>query len=272
MGPHETAGVTTPLLPFTPELADRLTRSPLLLFLDVDGTLAPIAPRPEEATVPPETRRAVSAATSLAGVQVALVSGRSATDARRMVAATKVWAVGNHGSEAIGPDGEVIVDAQVAPYESSMRRSARTLESLLHAVPGVIVEDKRWTLSVHYRLADPALVPLVQATVERVAKENGLLIHEGKMVFEVRSPALVNKGTAVLALVERLEGRSGTVVFVGDDRTDEDAFRALRLDGDDAVTVRVTPGEGLPTAAEYTLEGPDEVRTFLEELVRLRRG
>src|SRR5690606_12139422 len=122
----------------------------------------------EDATVPAETRRAVAAASALDGVHVALVSGRSAADARRMVSATHVWAVGNHGCEAIGPDGEVVIDPQVAPFEHAMTRASRELEGLLGAVPGVIVEDKRWTLSIHYRLTDSALVPRVRAAVDRV--------------------------------------------------------------------------------------------------------
>lgn len=259
-----------PLLPLGAELREVLARAPLLLFLDVDGTLAPIASRPEEAVVPAETKRAVTAVAALDDTRVALVSGRSASDARRMVAATHVWAVGNHGSEAVGPDGEEIVDDRVAPYEAVLAQAARRLEALLRPVPGVIVEDKRWSLSVHYRLADPAIVPGVQATVTRVAVELGLTVHEGKKVFEVRAPVSVDKGTAIISLVERLGDDGATIAFVGDDRTDEDAFRAMRERYPDGVTVRVVHGQDVPTLARYTLEDTNEVRAFLEELVRLR--
>jgi len=92
------------------------------------------------------------------------------------------------------------------------------------------------------------------------------------MVYEVRPPVRVDKGTAVLDLARRLGDSAGTVSFVGDDRTDEDAFRALRDGYPDALTIRVTPTEELPTVAEYTLGDPEEVRVFLEELVKLRRG
>lgn len=264
---------TGALLPLGAPARARLTRTPLLLFLDVDGTLAPIAPRPEDATVPPETRRVVAAVSALDGVHVALVSGRSAADARRMVSVSNVWAVGNHGAEAIGPDGEEIVDPEAAPFEGAMARTARTLESLLRPVQGVIVEDKRWTLSVHYRLADPAIVPRVKATVDRVAGEAGLVVHDGKMIFEVRPPVRVNKGTAVLSLARRLGDGSGTVAFVGDDRTDEDAFRALRhAYADASLTVRVAPTAESPTIAEFAVADTGEVRRFLEELVGLRSG
>lgn len=271
--PQEARVAPVPLLPLARAVRERLTRTPLLLFLDVDGTLAPIAPRPEDAGVPPETRRAVAAVAAQDGVHVALVSGRSATDARRMVAVSHVWAVGNHGCEAIGPDGEQIVDPEAAPYEGAMARAARALEALLQPVQGVIVEDKRWTLSVHVRLADPAIVPRVKATVDRVAAEGGLVVRDGKMVFEVRPPVRVNKGTAVLALARRLASAAGTVAFVGDDQTDEDAFRALRqVYGATSVTVRVAPSEAMPTVAEFSLADPSEVRRFLEDLVTLRSG
>lgn len=260
----------TPILPLTAESRELLSRSPLLLFLDVDGTLAPIAPRPEEATVPPRTRKVVAALAALDGVEVSLVSGRAARDARRMVGATYVWVVGNHGFEAIGPDGEEVVDPLVAPYEQPMIRAVRELQSLLQPIGGVIVEDKRWTLSVHYRLADPPVVQRVRSAVTRIAEEGGLLVHEGKMVLEVRPPANVNKGTAVLALAERLGAAHGTVVFIGDDRTDEDAFRAIRGSRDRSLTIRVTAGDQVPTDAEFSVEDTEQARALLEEIVRLR--
>lgn len=262
--------MTAPLLPLDDRVAERLARSPLILLLDVDGTLAPIVERPELAAVPPETQRAVAALAAIEGVTVSLVSGRAAADARRMVGVGNVWAVGNHGAETIGPDGDVLVDPLVAPHEQGMTRTARALDQLLEPVHGVIVEDKRWTLSIHYRLADPEVVPRVRATVERVATEAGLVVHEGKKVLEVRPPVRVDKGTAVLALARRLGGEDGGVLFAGDDRTDEDAFRALRSQLPEAITVRIAPSEELPTVAAWALADPDEMRRFLELIPGVR--
>jgi trehalose-phosphatase len=257
------------LLSLGGDVRRRLDGRPLVVLLDVDGTLAPIAPRPEEATVPVETRRVVAALAARPAVHVALVSGRTAADARRMVAVSNVWVIGNHGAETVSPDGDELVDAGVAPFERAIAHARHELAALLAAVPGVLVEDKRWTLSVHYRLADPQLVPRVQATVERIAHEHGLRMAGGKMVFEVRPPVRVDKGTAVLTLAQRLGGLApdAALLFVGDDRTDEDAFRALRLRAARAVTVRVSDDPAAPTAAEFRLSDPVAVRRLLEELV-----
>ena len=257
------------LLPLSDDVRGRLAGDPCVVMLDVDGTLAPIAPRPEEAAVPDETRRVVAALAARRSVHLALVSGRAAGDARRMVSVSNVWVVGNHGAEVVDPDGESAVDPQVAPYEQAIARARRTLSQLLGPVPGVIVEDKHWTLSVHHRQADPGVLPRLQSTVHRVAQENGLAVHDGKMVFEVRPPVRVDKGTAVFALAQRLGAleTGASVLFVGDDRTDEDAFRMLRARVPGAVTVRVGDPEG--TVAEFVVPDPPAVRAFLEEVLAL---
>lgn len=261
------------LLPLAAGVRERLVGTPCVVMLDVDGTLAPIAPRPEDAAVPPETRRAVASLASRPSVRVALVSGRAAADAREMVGVPGVWVVGNHGAESVAPDGSRRVDSRVAPFEGAIRQARDSLASLLAPVTGSLVEDKRWTLSVHYRLVDPALVPDLQATVERVAAGLGLRVHQGKMVCEVRPPVEVDKGTAVLELAGVLgalaEGSS--LVFMGDDRTDEDAFQILRSHAPRAVTVRVAE-EVATTAAEFVVPSPVAVRSFLEALDALIAG
>lgn len=261
--------MTTPFFPVQPALAERLDGSPLIIMLDVDGTLAPITARPDEATVPPETRRQVAALAARDRVHVVLVSGRAASVARRMVGVANVWTIGNHGYEITGPDGEELVDPQVAGYRPVMAQAARKLMAQVAHVPGVIFEDKTWTHSIHYRLAEPGVVPRLRAAVEETTRPLGLRITEGKLVLEVRPPLRVDKGTSVLTLAQRLEGfRDGaSIIFIGDDRTDEDAFRALRARAARAVTVRVTHGDESPTAAEFGAEDTAEVREILQWLL-----
>lgn len=260
--------MTEPLLPVDDAVRARLSGAPLVVMLDVDGTLAPIAPRPELAEVPAITSQCVAALAARPQVVVALVSGRAAADARRLVRVANTWVIGNHGYEIVSPEGESVVDPQVMPYRNLIAQAGRRLEPRLAAVPGVIVEDKRWTLSVHYRLADPAVLPRVRGLVEDTANALGLRITHGKMVFEIRPPARVDKGTAVLTLAARLHATDtgASLVFIGDDATDEDAFRALRLRQRNAVTVRVAPDEITGTAAEFAVADPTEVLTFLEWL------
>jgi trehalose-phosphatase len=260
-------------------------------MLDVDGTLAPIAPRPEDAAVPAETRRVVAALAALPDVHVVLVSGRAAADARRMVGVANVWVIGNHGFEAVSPDGGEMEQPELEPWRSPIARAARRIAPLVAPVPGVLLEDKGWTLSIHYRLADSKVVPRLIESVERVAEPLGLRVGRGKMVVEVRPDVRVDKGTAVLRLAAELGAlpgkENGTVaeddgslsptddggsaLFMGDDRTDEDAFRALRSRSSRVVTVRVTNGEDIATAAEFSVEDPAAVRKLLEWLLQRSR-
>lgn len=264
--------VTKPLLPLAPETRARLAGTPLVVMLDVDGTLAPIAPVFDQATVPLETQRAVAALLQRSDVHVALVSGRGAAVARRMVGVSNVWVAGNHGFEIQGPNGEDFADPSVTSYRDVIATAVTRLRPRISAMKGVIVEDKAITLSVHWRLAEPATGPRLREAVDDVATALGLRVSEGKRIFEIKPPALIDKGTAVLALAERLmSGRDdASIVFAGDDVTDEDAIRALRAHHPRAVTIRVLGEENPPTDAEFSLHGTEAMRGFLEELARAR--
>lgn len=265
------------LLPIAATTEARLSGSPLVVMLDVDGTLAPIAPRPDAAVVPPETRKLIAVLASLDHVHVALVSGRAAQDARRMVGVANVWAIGNHGYQMTGPDGEEdVVAPELENFKRAVAQAARKLETRVSTVPGVIFEDKMWTLSIHYRLAPRDIVPRLRTAVNDTAAQLGLRVTEGKEVLEVRPPARVDKGTAVLTLGTRLGGFApgASLIYVGDDTTDEDAFRAIRHRSAEAVTVRVWRAEddgAAQTAAEFTVQSTDDVRRFLEWLLQTRR-
>jgi len=248
--------------------AGRLAGRPLVLLLDVDGTLAPIVAQPMLARVPDATRRVIASLVTRPGVIVILVSGRAAHDARRVVGVERVWTVGNHGAEVIDPNGDTAVDPEVSRYAEAMARTAQTLEPLVAAITGVILENKTWTLSVHYRAADDRVVPRLRGVVDGVAAQHGLLVTEGKKVLEIRPPVAVDKGTAISRLVRDLGGFSNnaSVLFAGDDVTDEDAFRFLREKHPLAVTVHI--GDGVDTAAEFTFQDTDRLRALLERLAR----
>ena len=251
--------------------APRLAGTPLLVMLDIDGTLAPIAPRPELAVVPPETRRAVASLAARANTHVVLVTGRAAADGRRMVAVGRAWVIGNHGSEVVSPEGEVEIDPAVEPWRPKIAQAARQVAAAVAPIRGVVLENKTWSLSVHYRLADASVGPRLRATIDEIAERHGLAVTSGKMIVEVRAPARVDKGTAVLALARRLGalGETASLLFVGDDLTDEDAFRLLRARVPRAVTVRVAEQAETPTAAEFSVRDPAAVRELLEWLLRM---
>lgn len=258
-------------LAMTPELEARLSGSPLVVMLDVDGTLAPIVARPEDATVAPVTRAVLQKLVATPNVHVVLVSGRAASDAQGIVQVKGVWTIGNHGFEIVSPDGEIETDPDLADQSAAIAQAARELEPIVAAVTGARLENKRWTLSVHYRLAARDAVPPLRSEVERVALGLRLRMTDGKEIVEVRPVAHVHKGTAVIMLGERLHAFEGnaSIVFVGDDRTDEDAFRSLRARSPRAVTIRVDESGEDTTAAEIRVRDPAAVHDFLEWLSAL---
>src|SRR6185436_19051724 len=125
---------------------------------------------PEVAVVPPETRRVVESLAQLPDVYVALLSGRAAADSARMVSARGVWAIGNHGFEVAAPGQTASPIDEVLPYADAVAQALPRLNEMAADYRGVIVEDKRWTLSVHYRLADPAVVDELVAKVGAIAR------------------------------------------------------------------------------------------------------
>ena len=263
--------MTSPALPVSPQLAGRLAGAPCLVMLDVDGTLAPIAPTPNQAKVPDETLRAIRALSKRPSVYVAIVSGRAAADARRLVDVDDVWFIGNHGFEVVSPSGALLVNERVTPYVERMTEAAGRLAPIGERVRGSFIEDKRFTLSVHYRMVDRSEVPRLRQAALSVAHELGLRTIDGKEIVELRPPLDVDKGTAVVSLAEQLGALDpdASALYAGDDRTDEDAFRALRRVSPRAVTIRVGDG-GAPTDAEFSLLSPHETRLLLEWLASTR--
>ena len=247
-------------------IGTRLDASPLIVLLDLDGTLAPIAPTPALAQVPASTRFVLDRLAQLPGVVMALVSGRGAGDAHQVGAVAGAWVIGNHGYELMDPHGTVTVRPEAAAYESAMVEAARQLASL-DFVEGALVENKRWTLSVHYRNVK-ADVAALTTRARKVAAELGLRVTEGKKVIELRPPIAVDKGSASLEFVRR-HGLlpNGVALYAGDDRTDEDAFCALRPT-DRAVTIQV--GASQETGAEIQLASPAELHEILSWLVTRR--
>ena len=262
-------------LPADPRtLGSRLAGSPLVVLLDVDGTLAPIAPRPEDATVPAPTRAAVATLARARDTHVALVSGRGAADARHLVGVDGVWAIGNHGLETIDPGGILSIDERVRAFDEALRSVRASAEGAAALVPGARVEDKGATLSIHYRLAEPGDVPQLESAVAAAAGKAGLRVTRGRKIIEVRPPLAVDKGTAVLALAKRLGAteRSASILFAGDDTTDEDAMEALRGWHADAVTIHVEGEDPRSTRAEFRVASPAELGKWLAALAAMRGG
>jgi trehalose-phosphatase len=187
-----------------------------------------------------------------------------------MVGGTGLWAAGNHGFEFVSPQAGRQPHPAAAPFLPTIAATAAELRAALAGVEGVLVEDKALTISVHYRLVDPAAADEVRATAERIARAHGLRPSGGKLIVEIRPPVALDKGTAVIALAEELGDGSddAAFLFAGDDVTDEDGFRRLRADHPRAVTVHV--GSGHETAAEFTVPDVPAFRELLAALLASR--
>lgn len=249
--------------------AQVLRERPSALISDIDGTLSPIAASPEEAVVLPECRRALEALASRLDL-VAVISGRTAAEARRMVGLNGLLYVGNHGLERWDRVHAYRNDA--AAFESDIQELRARLENELRAVPDVRVEDKGVILSLHYRGASrPEEVrQQILRLLGRLLPSARFVVAEGKMVVEVRPPLAPNKGTVVEGLI-REHGLRGAV-FLGDDVTDVDAIRALkrlRDSGLGALAIGVA-GDGMPDdlarESDLLLPGPMAVAAFLASL------
>ncbi len=261
---------------FPPELLANLSAiwaalsfRPVGLVTDVDGTISRIVDRPEMAWVEPrivDCLRRLVARFEL----VAAVSGRSTAQLSSMLEVEGMVCVGNHGLEW-WEDGRASVDPEAEPYLPAIAGTLRHLRDRPD-MPGVLVEDKGATGAVHYRLStDPAGTrrAILRAIAECPAAQ-GLRVADGRMVVNLLPPVRANKGTAVERLV-RLR-RLRTVLYLGDDLTGLDAFRALRsLRASglcNAVLVAVA-GPETPTdllrEADFTLDGIDAVASFLEQ-------
>ena len=232
----------------------------LVLLLDFDGTLAPIVVRPELAAMPDATRGTLERLMARPGVEVAVVSGRGLADARERAAIPGIAYAGNHGMEIHGP-GIDRIHPEAAAARPVLERAARALEGAIAAIPGAFVEDKELTLSVHFRLAPRDRLDELHAIVRRVvAPLEGVHLTEGKQVIEVRPNVDWNKGKAVLFLLDQMRPPPGApILYFGDDRTDEDAFRALAGFSASAEGVLVADHPPEDTAATSFVHTPAEV-------------
>lgn len=218
----------SPALPWTDAIETLLlplTRYQRIgLITDVDGTISPIVPRPEDARITPRSRDLLAALVPHL-VLVGVISGRAAADVRRRVGLDKLVYTGNHGLER-WQNGQVEVVPTVLPYRPALTAAAG--EILLQLQPGMQLEDKGATLSIHYRRTpDPdAIQQQYTPIMEQVAAQHGLKLVSGRMLYELRPPIAIDKGVAFRDLVS--EFRLDAALFAGDDTTDADALRAAR--------------------------------------------
>lgn len=245
------------------------------LFSDLDGTLSPIAPTPEAAQITPRNRELLAELQKQLPL-VALISGRRASSLRERVGLPGLVYVGNHGLEQ-WMDGAVKVIPEAQPYLPSLQATKVELQKIEE--PGVYVEDKGPTLSLHYRqAAKPIFFARNHAAmIADIAGKRGLTLFTGKMVFEVRPPVAMDKGVAFRNLVR--EHRIEAALFLGDDVSDLNVFRAARKLRAEVICEAWGVGvqseeapEALAVTADFLAGGVADVEDLLAWVLKARRA
>lgn len=241
----------------------------IMLFLDYDGTLSPIVEEPDKALMSDGIRSLLKELSSSNKFKLAIVSGRALSNVKKLVGLDNIVYVGNHGLEIDGP--KLKFRSPVSPKTASIIKNIYSeLYNKLSKIKGIIIEDKNFTLSVHYRLVNKDKVELVNKIIEEVIrpylKERSVKVNSGKKVIEIKPPIEWNKGKVVLWLLGRedfvTEEKPVMPIYIGDDVTDEDAFLALKNRG---ITIFV--GKPRLSEAKYYLKDIREVESFLREIL-----
>jgi trehalose 6-phosphate phosphatase len=238
----------------------------LAVFLDYDGTLTPIVSQPEKALLSDSMRQTLQALATRASV--AILSGRDLDDIRNRVAIDGIVYAGSHGFDIAGPRG--LQRQEGTEFLPALDVAEKELRERLADSAGTLIERKRFSIAVHYRKVMESDFPKLERAVSEVAARHRELRRiDGKKVYELLPDIDWDKGKAVLWLLETLGLERADVrpIYIGDDQTDEDAFRAL---GQFGVGILVTE-KPRHTAASYSLKDPREVDRFLRKLTLMTK-
>ncbi len=243
----------------------------VFIFLDYDGTLTPIVETPQKAVISAVTKAVIEKISKKPNCKIAIISGRSLRDVKEKLSLDNIIYSGNHGLEIEGP--KIRFRATVSPeYISILNKIKKELNKKISAVKGIFIEDKGLSLSLHFRQVSKKEIPLVKAafheTVIIYLVRNKIKIKFGKMVLEVRPVLEWDKGKVVLWLLAREKFAKNGVpilpIYIGDDLTDEDAFRAFK-----GIGLTVIVGNARSSLAQYYLKDTNEVRKLLEDILKI---
>jgi len=245
----------------------------LLLFLDYDGTLTPIVKHPRLARLSPAGRKVLRDLVLTKELKTAIVSGRSLAELKNMIGVKGLIYVGNHGLELEGL-GLRFTHPDALRTKKLIRSIRRQLDTAFKSFPKIFVEDKTFTLSVHYREVPLKKVEQARDILLKVLgpyfRSSTVHMSEGKKVWEIR-PLRWNKGAVILWLYRRVLARTAAdkvlPIYVGDDQTDEDGFKALKRKG---LSIKVMEDPREETQADCFVRSPEEVLKFLKRLCVLK--
>jgi trehalose 6-phosphate phosphatase len=230
----------------------------IALFLDLDGTLASITPTPRLTKLNPQTRFALRTLVQDRRYRVVIVSGRQIKDLENIVRVPEVIYVGNHGLEIEG-SGLRFRHIEAEEQGGAIAAICKKLRARLPSIAGTIIEFKNLSASVHFRLVSATAVERVRSVVDETIAPflDQVRLTEGKQVLELRPAVDWDKGSAVVWILSQFDHDAAAAIYMGDDRTDEDAFVALPK----SITINVGPRSG--TAARYFVRSPQGVLAFI---------
>lgn len=243
------------------------------ILTDVDGTIAPIVERPEDAAVPEPTRELLARLAGIYGL-VGAISGRPALDAKRIVGLDQLAYSGNHGFELLLPgEAEPHPDPLLDGHEEDARNFVSQIPPKELEELGIRVEDKGAILALHWRGSpNEGEAEAWASELANEAERSGLVAHRGRMVLEIRPDVSIDKGKALASLLAG--GELTAALYAGDDRTDLDAFKALEqlhAEGQLTAALRIaiaseeTPPE-VTARADLVADGPEGFVDVLEQL------
>ena len=255
------------------QFVDRLAGRRPAVFLDYDGVLTPIVDRPEDAVISEGMRDTVRELAKRCPVCV--VSGRDRLVVQELMGVDDLVVAGSHGFDIWSPTEGTIQHEAAGSFDDVVAEATDRLRAEVGSVPGAVIEPKKASVAVHYRLVDPGQRDRIATTVDTMLAEqpDRLKVTPGKMVYELQPKIDWNKGRAVLYLLTALglDGDDVAPLYLGDDVTDEDAFRALA--GGRGIGIIVGHADDpevadRATAAEFAVASPVEVQQLLSTLAR----
>lgn len=248
---------------FQDKIISEIKKNRCLIFFDYDGTLTPIVNKPEEAILDDKTREVLRKLSFCTNIYLGIISGREIKDIKNKIKLRRIYYAGNHGLQIEGP-GIKFVHPQALKFRHFLQKIKVSLINELSSIEGVGIEDKRYTLSIHYRNVNPSDLrefrKIVNNLLSGLKKENKIKIKSGKKVIEVHPPLNWDKGKCV-QLLRNIINPNYPCFYVGDDVTDESVFKILKKKDCSVVIGKKK------SCAQYFFNSSKEFISFLNDMV-----
>lgn len=234
-----------------------------VFFLDYDGTLTPIVSKPELAVISKEMKEVVQKLSEK--YTVAVISGRRREDVENLLGVKNIIYAGSHGFDILGPE-ICLIQPEVKKIINLINPIAGNLSKQIGMIPGVIIENKKFNIAIHYRLVEDKYLLSIEKVIKEIVNNNkSLRLMSGKKVLEILPAIDWNKGKAVRWIMEKINinWEDSSVVYIGDDTTDEDAFRIVKGRGAGILVSSVSK----PSSADFLLASSKEVQELFERIV-----